>query len=162
MFIKITNITLVLLFAVAAICAQEKAKVADTSRDEALIRASVEQMMKGWNTKSGEEFAKPFAENSDYVVVNGLHIKGRAENAKGHQQIFDTIYKDSRVAVTVKQIRFLRPDVAVVHAESNLTFKRDGEERTGRGMITLVMTKENGKWEIAAFQNTAIQPPAGK
>jgi len=24
------------------------------------------------------------------------------------------------------------------------------------------MTKENGKWEIAAFQNTAIQMPAEK
>ena len=130
------------------------------SKDEAMIRANVEQMVKGWNMKSGAEFAKPFAENSDYVVINGMHVKGRADNAKSHQQIFDTIYKNSNLVSTVKQIRFLRPDVAVVHGESNLTFKINGEEKKGNGYITMVMTKENGKWEIAAFQNTAIQPPA--
>lgn len=91
-----------------------------------------------------------------------MHIKGHSAIAKGHQQIFDAIYKDSRDAVTIKQMRFLSPDVAVVHSESNLTFKINGEERKGNGTITLVMTKENGKWEIAACQNTAIQMPAEK
>ena len=140
-------------------CAAFAQKTTD-SKDEAMIRANIEQMVKGWNMKSGAEFAKPFAENSDYVVINGMHIRGRAANAAGHQQIFDTIYKNSSLAAAVKQIRFLRPDVAVVHGESNLTFKTGGEEKKGSGYITLVMTKENGKWEIAAFQNTAIQPPA--
>ncbi len=37
------------------------------SKDEVAIRANVEQMAKGWNTKSAVEFAKPFAENADYV-----------------------------------------------------------------------------------------------
>lgn len=159
---NITNIILVLIFTAMGIAAQEKAKTVDTSRDEALIRANVEQMAKGWNMKSGEEFAKPFAENSDYVVVNGMQIKGRAENAKGHQQIFDTIYKDSRNAATIRQIRFVRSDVAIVHVEWNLSFKMNGEERKGHALSTIVMTKENGKWEIAAFQNTAIQPQGGK
>ncbi len=157
---NITNIILILIFTVIGLSAQEKAKISDTSKDEAMIRANIEQMAKGW--KSGAEFAKPFAEDSDYVVINGMHVKGRAANAKSHQQIFDTIYKDSRLAATVKQIRFLRPDVAVVHGESNLTYKINGEEKKGNGIVTLVMTKENGKWEIAAFQNTAIQPPAAQ
>ncbi len=90
-----------------------------------------------------------------------MHIKGRSAIAKGHQQIFDAIYKVSRVAVTIKQMRFLRPDVAVVHSESNLTFKVNGEEKKGSGFVTLVMTKDKGKWSIAAFQNTAIQPQGG-
>lgn len=127
-----------------------------------MIRANIEQMVKGWNEKSGAEFAKPFAENSDYVVVNGMHIKGRADNAKSHQQIFDTIYKDSRIVTTVKQIRFLRPEVAVVHGESSLAFKIGSEEKKGHGYITLVMVREKGKWEIAAFQNTAIQQPGAQ
>ena len=58
----------------------------------------------------------------------------------------------------VKLIRFLRPDVAIIHLELNLTYKTGGEEKKINGMITLVMKKENGKWEIATFQNTAIQP----
>lgn len=156
---NITTILLVLIFAAITISAQEKAKTTDTSKDEAAIRANVEQMVKGWNTKSGEEFAKPFAENSDYVVVNGLHIKGRADNAKGHQQIFDTIYKNSSVSVVVEQIRFLRPDVALAHVHSTLKFTQGDVTQTHNSRITLVMVKNDGKWEIAAFKNTAIRPP---
>ncbi len=137
-------------------------KTDSKAKDEAMIRANVEQLTKGWNMKSGAEFAKPFAEDSDYVVINGIHIKGRAANAEAHQRIFDTIYKDSSLVATVKQIRFLRPDVAVVHGVSNLTFKINGEEKKGNSFVTLVMTKEKGKWSIAAFQNTAIQPQGEK
>lgn len=154
---KFMSIISILVFTAVGLSAQEKAKVSDTAKDEAAIRANVEQMVKGWNTKSGAEFAKPFAEDSDYVIINGMHIKGRAANAAGHQQIFNTIYKDSRNAATVKQIRFVRPDVAIVHVEWNLSFKAGGEEQKGHALSTIVMTKENGKWSIAAFQNTAIQ-----
>ncbi|MGI8641276.1 MAG: SgcJ/EcaC family oxidoreductase [Pyrinomonadaceae bacterium] len=151
---KFLGTILITICAATLVLAQEN--TSKTSKDEAAIRANVEQMAKGWNAKSGAEFAKPFAEDSDYVVINGMHIKGRADNAKSHQQIFDTIYKDSSIISIVKQIRFLRPDVAVVHGESNLTFKINGEEKKGKGIVTLVMTKENGKWSIAAFQNTPI------
>ena len=137
-------------------------KTDSKAKDEVMIRANVEQMAKGWNMKSGAEFAKPFAEDSDYVVVNGMHIKGRAANAEAHQRIFDTIYKDSNIAPVVKQIRFLRPDVAIVHGISNLTFKVNSEEKKGNGFVTLVMTKDKGKWSIAAFQHTGIQPQGGK
>ncbi len=152
---KYFGMTIILICAATFVFAQEKNS--KMSKDEAAIRANVEQMAKGWNMKSGAEFAKPFAEDADYVVVNGAHIKGRAANAAGHQQIFDTIYKDSRNAGTVKQIRFLRPDVAVVHVEWNLSFKVNGEEQKGHALSTMIMTKEKGKWSIAAFQNTAIQ-----
>jgi uncharacterized protein (TIGR02246 family) len=162
MYSKITNVILILMFAAAGIFAQEKAKApaAQKSKDEAMIRANVEQMAKGWNAKSGAEFAKPFAEDADYVIINGMQIKGRAAIEQGHQQIFDTIYKISTLAVSVEQIRFLRPDVAVVHVRSALTVTTpDNSTRTGDGRITLVMTKNQDRWEIAAFQNTPIQAP---
>jgi len=156
------NFTILILVLFIASVIGYAQKTDNKAEDEAAIRAGVKQMETGWNMKSGAEFAKPFAENSDYVVINGMHIKGRADNAKSHQYIFDTIYKDSSITATVKQIRFLRPDVAVVHGESNLIFKINGEEKKGNGIVTLVMTKENGKWSIAAFQNTAIQSQGGK
>jgi uncharacterized protein (TIGR02246 family) len=127
------------------------------TEDEAAIRANAEQMVKGWNQKSGVEFAKPFAEDSDYVVINGVHIKGRAANAEAHQRIFDTIYKNSSVSHIIEQIRFLRPDVAVVHVQTALKVTQDNSAQAHHGRITVVMTKNKGKWEIAAFQNTPIQ-----
>ena len=124
--------------------------------DEAALRESVKQMETGWNTKSGALFAKPFAEDADYVVINGNYLKGRAAIESGHQRIFDTIYKDTNLALTVKQIRFLRTDVAVVHVEGHRTGPT--KELTADAILTLTMTKEKQGWVIAAFQNTAIAP----
>lgn len=122
--------------------------------DEAAMRDAVKQMENGWNTKSGADFAKPFAEDADYVIINGNHIKGRAVIGSQHQRIFDTVFKDTTVSLNVQQIRFLRPDVAVVHVKGD----RDGPNQESKqgAIITLIMTKEKQGWTIAAFQNTAI------
>ena len=125
----------------------------DRSADDAALRESVKQMETGWNTKSGATFAKPFADDADYVVINGMYIKGRAVIESAHQRIFDTIYKDTNITLTVKQIRFLRPDVAVVHVEGRRTGPTKELEQDA--MLTLMMTKEKQGWLIAAFQNTA-------
>jgi len=124
--------------------------------DEAAMRESVKQLETGWNTKSGAVFAKPFAEDADYVVINGMYFKGRTAIETAHQRIFDTIFKDTKIRLTVKQIRFLRPDVAVIHVNGH----RDGptKELTGDAILTLVMTKEQQGWTIAAFQNTSVAP----
>jgi uncharacterized protein (TIGR02246 family) len=163
MYSKITNVVLVLMFTVTGICAQEKAKTSGASeRDEAMIRANVEQLMKGWNAKSGAEFAKPFAEDADYVIINGLQLKGRPAISEGHQRIFDTIYKNSTLAYEITQLRFLRPDVALVHVRAVLSVTTPGNStQSNNARITLVMTKRKYAWTIDAFQNTQIQPPPG-
>jgi uncharacterized protein (TIGR02246 family) len=159
MYSKITNVVLVLMFTVAGFHAQEKARTSGAEKDEAAIRANIEQMAKGWNTKSGTEFAEPFAEDADYVVINGMQIKSRAAIGQAHQGIFDTIYKNSNLSLSVEQIRFLRPDVAVVHVRGALTVTQGDSARTTPARISMTMTKNKNRWEIAAFQNTQIQAP---
>lgn len=126
----------------------------DRAADEAAIRDNVKQLETGWNAKNGAAFAKPFAEDADFVVINGNYIKGREVIATQHQRIFDTIFKDTKIALTVKQLRFLRPDVAVVQVSGH----RDGptKELVQDAMLTFVMTKEGKVWTIAAFQNTGV------
>ncbi|HSD45059.1 MAG TPA: SgcJ/EcaC family oxidoreductase [Pyrinomonadaceae bacterium] len=145
-------LTIVLLTCSVGVRAQR-----NRAADEAALRENVKLMEDGWNTKSGALFAKPFAEDADYVVINGMYIKGREAIAAGHQRIFDTIYKDTNLKLTVKQFRFLRADVAVVHVMG----QREGatKELPQSAMITVFMTKEKQGWTIAAFQNTAIAPP---
>ena len=124
--------------------------------DEAAIREDVRQMEAGWNAKSGAQFAKPFASDADYVVINGMYIKGREAIAEGHQRIFDTIYRESTLSLSVKQVRMLRSDVAVVHVTGTNKVPRGAETHTAEAIITLVLTKESGAWKIAAFQNTPV------
>lgn len=156
----------VVLFIVFTIAAATGAPSQQTSEkangDDAILRQSVAQMMAGWNAKSGEQFAAPFAADADYVVVNGMKVKSRRAIAEGHQQIFDTFYKDSSLTLAIDTIRYLRPDVAVVHVNAKL--KIGGRPEDSLARLTLVAAKNAGRWEIAAFQNTAIQPaaPTGK
>ena len=83
-----------------------------------------------------------------------MYFKGRTQIETAHQQIFDTIFKETTLTLKVRQIRFLRPDVAVVHVNGH----RDGQtkELVQDALLTLVMTKEKEVWTIAAFQNTAV------
>lgn len=154
---KIIYTTLIIFAAGAAAFAQESPKGAEMSKDEANIRQIVQQLENGWNTHDGKAFAAPFAADADYVVVNGMYVRGREAIEKGHQGIFDTIFKDSTNKATVKGVRFLRPDVAIVHIEWNLAVRSEGKEDKVRALSTLIMTKEGGKWSIAAFHNTRIQ-----
>jgi uncharacterized protein (TIGR02246 family) len=151
--------------AVAALAAAQLSFAAQASptagasaEDDAAIRENVRQLEAGWNAKSGEQFAKPFAEDADYVVINGMHIRGRDAIGKGHQQIFDTFMKGTTLGLSVKQTRYVRPDVAVVHVGAHLKQGQSaaGGAQEGEGSITLVMSKEKGGWQIVAFQNTAV------
>lgn len=147
----LVTLALVTLFALS-VSAQN-----NHAADEAALRDAVKQLETGWNTKSGATFAKPFAEDADYVVINGNYIKGRAVIESQHQRIFDTIFKDTTLKLDVQQIRFLRPDVAVVHVKGQRG--SSAPSLIQDAMITLFMTKEKQGWTIAAFQNTAIATP---
>lgn len=152
------NLTILIFVAIAAAVNINAQKTNDKNNsDETAIRAHVEQLMKGWNAKSGSEFAKPFAEDADYVVINGMQLKGRTAIDQSHQAIFDTVYKNTTLTLAVNAIRFLRSDVAIVHISGGLKLPEGESSRTTSAKATLVMTKANGKWEIAAFQNTGVQ-----
>jgi uncharacterized protein (TIGR02246 family) len=153
--IRSTHILLMIALTAISTVAQSSNK--DSAADETAIRQIVQQVQDGWNTHDGKAFAAPFAEDADYVIVNGQHIKGRTMIETGHTAIFATIYKDSRNAATIKSIRFPAAGVAITHIEWNLEFRLGGELQKGQAMNTMVMLKDKGKWSIAAFHNTPIQ-----
>ena len=126
------------------------------------IHEVVRKVQDGWNTGDGQAFAAPFAENADYIPVHGMHARGRAAIGEGHQQIFDTFYKGSNNTFTVEDVRFIRPDVAVAHVHHHLRLQApvkwpSGETvRGAQARSTWVLTKDGGKWLVAAFHNTHI------
>ena len=130
---------------------------AQTPQDDAQIKSLVQTVEDGWTKKDGNLFAKPFAENADYVVINGMHIKGRPAIAGGHQAIFDSFYKETFIKNEVKSIRYLRPDIAVVHVDAHMTGKSNGQNVDRKARMTLTMEKTAAGWQIDAFQNTQIE-----
>jgi uncharacterized protein (TIGR02246 family) len=133
---------------------------ANHSADEAAVRALYQQVMDGWNQGSGAAFAAAFTEDGDLVGFDGTHFKGREEIAPFHQQLFDKWLKGSRLVGQVKDVRFLSPDVALMHALGGTVLPGKSEPTPERDSIqTLVATRqEGGEWRLAAFQNTRLHP----
>ncbi len=135
-----------------------KSRNAPNATDEAAIRALLQKCIEGWNKGSGEAFAAQFAEDSDFVSVNGMHLKGRKQNASHHQQIFDTFFKGTRLWAQVKSVRFLRTDVALMHTAGRIL--RPGESDASpepASIQTLTVSKHGNEWLIDAYHNAPIQ-----
>jgi uncharacterized protein (TIGR02246 family) len=132
---------------------------ANDSADEAAVRALYQQLMDGWNQGSGDAFAAVFTEDGDLIGFDGTHFKGRQEIAPFHQRLFDKWLKGSRLVGQVKDVRFLSPDVALMHAVGGTVLRGKSEPVPERDSIqTLVATRQDGEWRLAAFQNTRLHP----
>ncbi len=133
----------------------------DRDADEQALRSLVDAIRHAWDVGDGAAFGAPFAADADYTVWNGHYMKGRDAIAQGHQHIFDTFYRNTKNHLRVTGIRFLRDDVALVRGHGHLSDAAGNQ--LGDGVTPLfVMTKENGAWQIAAFQNTPLMPlPSG-
>ncbi|MDQ3960168.1 MAG: SgcJ/EcaC family oxidoreductase [Pseudomonadota bacterium] len=115
--------------------------------------------MHGWNQGSGEAFAAAFAEDGDLIGFDGTHLKGRQEIARFHQPLFETHLKGTRLVGQVTSVRFLSPEVTLMHAAGGTVMRGKSAPSPERDSIqTLVAMRDGGEWGLAAFQNTRVRP----
>ena len=131
------------------------------------VEAIVGHLEAAWNAMDPEAFASPFAEDADFVNIVGEHHRGRAAIVAGHRAIFRDFYADSTTRLTLLAARLLRPDVALAHVFSELDAPKGPLAGRNTAVFSMVLTRENGRWQIAAFHNTrqmarGRQPPADK
>ncbi len=133
----------------------------EVSQDEVAIRQLFQNLISSWKKGDGEAYAAQFTEDSDYIAFDGSHFKGRKANADHHQKLFDTFLKGSTLEKQqITSLRFLTPEVAVLHMVGTVKLHWQSKPSSGRFSIqTLVAVKQKSEWKFAAFQNTRIQPP---
>ena len=137
--------------------AWSKPRPADPQEAQAVARAFAE----AWNRHDMEAFAALFSARADFVNVIGLHWSGRAEIKRAHEALHATRMKRSRLTIQATSSRWLRPEVALVHA----TWELVGDTGLGttpqparHGVLSLVLVRDSGRWLIEAAQNTDIVP----
>lgn len=129
------------------------------SADAAAVRDLFRQLLDGWNGGSGDAFAAPFQTEADFIAFDGSHVKGRAEIAAVHQELFDKWLKGSRLVAEIKSIRFLSSEVALLHATGDTVLSgRDRPSKVRDSIQTLVAVKEGTDWKFAAFHNNRVRP----
>jgi uncharacterized protein (TIGR02246 family) len=129
--------------------------------DEDAIQAILKHFEAAWNAYDSIGIASLFAENANFIHIFGGQLDGRAAIETAHRVILNTIYRDSHSSFALLSIRFVRPDVAVVLASAHFKFKENNEPREMDTRPTLIVVKEQAKWQIVTFQNTKVsQVPA--
>ena len=130
---------------------------ANHPKDEAAIRVIIANLNDAWTKGDAKLWGEQFAEDADFTAWMGAYVKGREVVTSEHGRIFQTIYKGTKLRLDVRSIRFLRNDIAVVHAEGRVAKKEEEFPSAPLVVPVLILTKEKGRWQIAVFQNTLVQ-----
>jgi uncharacterized protein (TIGR02246 family) len=137
------------------------AALAQTKSDEADIRNVPRAIGDAWNRHDGHALAQVMANDVDFVTVGAMWLHGREDFEKYHARLLSGRFNQSTMTVLQTAVRFLRPDVAIVHWSWKIAGDRnaDGTSRQPRyGMMTMVVEKRNGSWLVVASQNDNADP----
>lgn len=120
-----------------------------TDDDENSIRSLLARLYEAWARGDGDGYAACFAEKSDYITFNGMHLHGRAESAELHGALFRSVFKAAKLSAEIESIELLSSTVALVHTAGS------GRKKSYQ---TYVVVKSDDGWLIRSFQNTRVQP----
>lgn len=102
----------------------------------------------------------------DVVIVNfgGRRVRGRSAVREAMAAALATPLADVATTHEIEQIRFLRPDVAVVDCVKHVHDNRTPPAGAGagdpplrrRGTLTFVLVEEGGRWRVAVAHTTPV------
>ena len=132
--------------------------------DSAAIKQVCADFSENFSRHDAHGVAMTFAEDSDFTNMRGAHSHGRADIEKWFASLFRGNLKDSLRTDTVRSIHFFTPELAAVDADTVITGTKaaDGSEIPPRkGLMIVMMTKENGRWFIGMFHEAEYPAPRG-
>lgn len=126
------------------------------SDDEKAIRDLETKQQEAWNKHDAKAYANLFTDDGDCVNVLGWWWKGRREIEQKLTAAYAFVFKESVLTITDVDVKFVTPEVAVAHVRWTLVGAKtpDGVPKPQQGIQTQTLQKKDGKWLIAAFQNT--------
>lgn len=126
----------------------------DQRADEEAIRALLDQQVKGWAAGDPVAYASVFTADADYITFLGSRYRGRDAIAASYVPLFRRVVKGTRLLIEITDVRFLTPDVALVHATASVVKGARRRNRRNARVNTSVAVRRDGRWQLAASQNT--------
>jgi uncharacterized protein (TIGR02246 family) len=142
------------------------ANAAGRDADESAIRAVIEQRRLAWNAEDVEAYARLLAEDADILSATDRTASGRDEVIRLYVEQRSGAYRGASISSTVvTRIKFVRPDVAVADADTELTGVRgvDGNVLApSKSQVVYVLAKDGGQWLISCIRGlrrVSVQAP---
>jgi uncharacterized protein (TIGR02246 family) len=142
---------------------------ATAAAEEPLIRKAVDAEEDALNRSDAKAFAARFEEDGSMTDVLGALSRGRAEIERRQSELFSAYFKGGLLALKVRKIRFLKPDVALVEIDMELSGFHKAPpavfvdaEKAIRTRLLQVMVKSADNWLIASFHGVDVKTPPEK
>jgi uncharacterized protein (TIGR02246 family) len=126
--------------------------------DEEAIRDIELRFNEAWGRHDADAMVESLADDAQFVTVNGAWTKTRA----GYLDLMRRLhgpngpFRMSTRETPEMHVRFLAPDVAMMHSRFHIHGDIEESERVGIG--TRVVRKTSGRWRTVAVQNTDVRP----
>jgi uncharacterized protein (TIGR02246 family) len=150
-----------LLFALILISSAAVPCRAQTPIDQAAVRNIPQAFAAAWATHDGHELAKIMSEDVDFINVGGDWLHGRHDFELYHSRLLAGRFRESKCTVRDTAVRFLRPNLAVVHWRWGIEGDKN-EDLTARppryGIFTMAAEKRGAAWLVVEAQNTNWLP----
>jgi len=153
------------ILAVLVCCAAVSAPTAAQDQSgEAAIRAIVAAQATAWNAGDVDTYAKHVAPDVSFTNLFGMVMYGAPAFKDRHRQILTTFYKGTTKHHTIRRIRFVTADVALVDIDNEIRGVKAmpaGVEVPASGVIKSqlleVFVRRDGQWWMEAFHNVAVK-----
>jgi uncharacterized protein (TIGR02246 family) len=134
-----------------------------TDADEREVHKLPKTFAEAMTKHDPHELANIMSGDVDFVTVGAMWLHGRPDFEKYHARLLSGRFSELTLTALQIAIRFLRPDMAIVHWSWRITGDRniDGTKRQPRyGMMTMVAEKRRGAWFVVTAQNDNSIPGA--
>lgn len=133
----------------------------DHAADREAIEAIISTVEAAYNTNDAELMVRDLAANAVVGNAVGVLQRGREAVLEASRAGLAGFLKDEYVRYEVTDIGFLRPDVAIAHKAARAVTAEGETIDIDPAMIALyVLVKQDGRWWVAARQNTPIPQAA--
>lgn len=136
------------------------ARAQNPSKDERAIRTVAAHWQSDWNHHNFKALAGLLAVDADYITDQGAWLRGRAEFEKWFAGQHRGMYAASQWTNQQLTIRFLQPEIAIVHLTWGIRgdLDQNGAARKPRpGISTWLLVKVGAGWKIRSAQDTSGQ-----
>lgn len=128
--------------------------------EETAVKSLIDRFNAAFNAHDTKAFTATFTQDADFTNWVGQSAHGRAEIESFHLPIFTIIYKNGVQTLKATKVRFIRPDVASVDVQTEVTGGKtfDGKEvAVVKFLLNWTATKESdGQWLIKVMHNTRL------
>jgi len=149
---------LIVLVSISIRCSSQQERTYHT-KDLAELKSLPIRWKEYWNNHNVDSIGTMLKVDLDFVNLAGVWLKGKAPTltvlSRGHQ----TIFKNSEWTTDSVDIKYIKPDLAILHIGWGLSGDTDPDgtpRKPHHGIFTWVVVKEEERWQLQAIDNVSI------